>query len=103
MTMSLPNSPHNDHWTLLTNHGRILLLIAREPDARIRDLASLAGVTERTAQAIVTDLERAGYVTKERTGRRNTYVVNPGRPFRHEAESGHSVGELIGVFADHEH
>lgn len=89
------------HWTLLTNHGRILLLIAQEPDVRIRDLAASAGVTERTAQTIVTDLEHAGYITKERAGRRNVYTVNRKQPFRHQAESGHKVGELIDLFTDH--
>lgn len=94
--------PDDDrHWTLLTNHGRILLLIAQEPDIRIRDLATTAGVTERTAQTIVTDLEHAGYVTKERSGRRNVYTVNRKQPFRHQAESGHKVGELIDLFVDH--
>lgn len=86
------------HWTLLTNHGRVLLLIAQEPDARIRDLAQAAGVTERTAQTIVNDLEHAGYVTKERSGRRNVYTVNRLQPFRHRAESDHHVGELIDLF-----
>lgn len=95
-------SPDEDrHWTLLTNHGRLLLLIAREPDIRIRDLAAEAGVTERTAQTIVTDLEHAGYISKERSGRRNIYTVNRKQPFRHQAESGHKVGELIDLFTDH--
>lgn len=89
------------HWTLLTNHGRLLLLIAQEPDIRIRDLADAAGVTERTAQTIVTDLEHAGYITKERSGRRNVYSVNRKQPFRHQAEAGHRVGELIDLFTDH--
>lgn len=87
------------HWTLLTNHGRILMLIAQQPELRIRDLADAAGVTERTAQTIVTDLEGSGYITRVRTGRRNTYSVNRRRPFRHPAESGHKVGELIDLFA----
>jgi DNA-binding MarR family transcriptional regulator len=100
--MAMSHEAHEGHWTLLTNHGRILLLIAREPNARIRDLASAAGVTERTAQAIVTDLERAGYVVKQRLGRRNIYAVNSRQPFRHEAESGHNVGELIDVFSEHD-
>ncbi len=86
------------HWTLLTNHGRILLLIAQQPQLRIRDLAQAAGVTERTAQSIVTDLEGSGYITRERTGRRNTYSVNRKQPFRHPAESGHKVSELIDLF-----
>ena len=86
-------------WTLLTNHGRILLLIAKEPEIRIRDLADSAGVTERRAQAIVTDLEQAGYIKKVKDGRRNIYSVNGQRPFRHAAEAGHRVGELIKLFA----
>lgn len=102
MASTSPTSPDDDrHWTLLTNHGRLLLLIAQEPDVRIRDLAAAAGVTERTAQTIVTDLEHAGYISKERNGRRNIYTVNRKQPFRHEAESGHNVGELIDVFTEH--
>ena len=87
-------------WTLLTNHGRILLLIARHPDSRIRDLAATAGITERSIQMIVTDLEAAGYVARERVGRRNAYTINRAQPFRHPAESSHSVGELIDLFVE---
>lgn len=99
---SLETTTDDDrHWTLLTNHGRLLLLIAQEPDIRIRDLAAVAGVTERTAQTIVTDLEHAGYISKERSGRRNSYTVHRKQPFRHQAESGHKVGELIDLFTEH--
>jgi len=86
-------------WTLLTNHGRLLLLVAANPEARLRDLAEQAGITERAAGSIVGDLEEAGYVTRSRTGRRNSYVVHADRPFRHPAESGHDVGELLDLFA----
>ena len=86
--------------TLLTNHGRILLIIARDQDLRIRDVALAAGVTERRAQSIIVDLEQAGYINKKREGRRNVYSVNRKRPFRHPAESGHKVGELIDLFAN---
>lgn len=90
---------HERAWTLLTNHGRLLLLVAQQPHARIRDLADAAGITERSAQAILADLEHAGYVGKSKVGRRNVYAVNRARPFRHPAESGHSVGELIDLFS----
>lgn len=90
-------------WTLLTNHGRVLLLIAKDPESRIRDLADIAAVTERTAQAIVGDLESAGYLTKTRQGRRNVYVVHLQLPFRHPAEATHTVGELVGLFANDSH
>ena len=86
------------HWTLLTSHGRVLLLIAQNPDLRLRDIAEQAGITERSAQAIVADLEHEGYVEKERHGRRNSYRLHPEMPFRHPAESGHTVGELLALF-----
>jgi len=97
MSGLLEDSEH--HWTLLTNHGRILLIIARDQDLRIRDVALAAGVTERRAQSIIVDLEQAGYINKKREGRRNVYSINRKRPFRHPAESGHKVGELIDLFA----
>ena len=84
-------------WTLLTGHGHVLVEIARNPNARIRDIADAAGVTERTAQAIVADLEAAGYLTRERIGRRTTYTVNPSRPFRHQSQDGHLVGPLLSL------
>lgn len=87
-------------WTLLTNHGRILLLLARDPESRLRDLADEAGITERSVQAIISDLEESGYVTKQRVGRRNTYRVNRRQPFRHSAESGHRIGELLDLFSE---
>jgi hypothetical protein len=62
--------------TLLTGHGHVLVEIARDPTARMRDMAAAAGITERTAQVIVADLEAAGYVTRTRTGRRTRYTVN---------------------------
>ncbi|MCA2218988.1 helix-turn-helix transcriptional regulator [Jidongwangia harbinensis] len=85
-------------WTFLTNHAHVLLVIARDPEARLRDVADVVGVTERAAQAIVADLETAGYLTRERIGRRNRYTVNPAGRFRHPAEAEHRVGELLALF-----
>jgi hypothetical protein len=68
-------------WTLLTGHGRVLVEIARDPEARIRDIAAVAGITEHTAQVIVADLETAGYITRTRAGRRTRYTVNHDSPF----------------------
>jgi predicted transcriptional regulator len=82
-------------WTLLTAHGRALVAIAQDPDARMRDLAEVVGVTERTVQAIVADLETAGYVAHTRVGRRNHYTVNLDRPFRHSAQDGHQIGPFL--------
>jgi hypothetical protein len=82
-------------WTLLTGHGHVLVEIARNPRARIRDIAGLAGITERAAQGIIADLEAAGYLTRTRAGRRTVYTVHPDRPFRHPAQSGHRVGPFL--------
>jgi DNA-binding IclR family transcriptional regulator len=86
-------------WTLLTGHGHVLVEIARNPTARIRDIAAAAGITERTAQSIVADLEAAGYLTRERAGRRTAYTLNRGQPFRHQAQDGHLVGPFLELLA----
>jgi DNA-binding MarR family transcriptional regulator len=86
-------------WTLLTGHGHVLVEIARNPGARIRDIAAVAGITERAVQAIVADLEEAGYLSRTRTGRRTTYTVNPNKLFRHPAQEGHRVGPFLALLA----
>ena len=96
--MSDPNDRGNS-WTLLTGHGHVLVEIARNPEARIRDLSAAAGITERTVQAIVTDLEAAGYITRTRTGRRTRYTVNPDSLFRHPAQDGHRIGPFLALLA----
>lgn len=89
-------------WTFLTSHARVLLAIARDPGARLRMIAVTCRVTERTVQAIVADLERAGYLRRERAGRRNQYVLNLDQPFRHPAEARLSVRALVELAADHQ-
>ena len=86
-------------WTLLTGHGHVLVEIARNPEARIRDLAAVAGITERAVQAIVADLEAAGYLTRTRTGRRTVYTVDPDMSFRHPAQEGLRVGPFLDLLA----
>jgi hypothetical protein len=97
--MDLPDE-RGGSWTLLTGHGHVLVEIARNPRARIRDIAAAAGITERTAQAIVADLEAAGYLTRTRTGRRTRYAVNPDRPFRHRSQEGLRVGPFLDVLTE---
>jgi hypothetical protein len=82
-------------WTLLTGHGHVLVEIARNPDARIRDISPVVGLTERTVQAIVADLEVAGYLIRTRIGRRTRYTVNPDSPFRHSAQEGLRIGPFL--------
>ncbi|MEV4536684.1 MarR family transcriptional regulator [Asanoa sp. NPDC049518] len=92
------SAPAVKGWTFLTNHAHVLLAIARDPTARLRDVADGVGITERAAQAIVADLETAGYLQRERIGRRNQYTVNPSGRFRHPAEADRSIGELLNLF-----
>lgn len=87
-------------WTFLTNHGHVLLALARDPQARLRDVAALVGITERSVQAIVADLEAEDYLTRIRIGRRNVYRLHPQRRFRHPAEARHRIGELLDLFAE---
>ncbi len=96
--MSFPDE-RGGSWTLLTGHGHVLVEIARNPKARIRDIAAAAGITERTAQAIVADLESAGYLTRTRVGRRTRYTVNPDSMFRHSAQEGLRVGPFLDLLA----
>jgi len=96
--MSVPDD-RSGNWTLLTGHAHVLVEIARNPGSRIRDLSAGAGITERAVQAIVADLEAAGYITRTRTGRRTRYTVNPDSPFRHPAQEGHRVGPFLALLA----
>jgi DNA-binding IclR family transcriptional regulator len=86
-------------WTLLTGHGHVLVEIARDPQARVRDISAAVGLTERTVQAIVADLEAAGYLTRTRAGRRTRYTVNHDSLFRHSAQEGLRVGPLLDLLA----
>lgn len=83
------------NWSFLTNHARALLAIADQPDARLRDLAATLGVTERTAFGIVADLTDAGYVVKEREGRRNRYQVQEHLPLPADVGRKRTVGEVL--------
>jgi DNA-binding IclR family transcriptional regulator len=89
-------------WTLLTGHGHVLVEIARNPQARIRDISPVVSLTERSVQAIVADLEAAGYLTRTRTGRRVAYTINRDNLFRHSAQEGLRVGPLLDLLASTE-
>ncbi|WP_157246705.1 helix-turn-helix transcriptional regulator [Nonomuraea typhae] len=87
-------------WTFLTHHARVLLEIARNPEVRLREVASGIGITERTVQIIVNDLHAAGYLNRERVGRRNRYSLNADQHFRYPTEADVPVRRLIDMFAD---
>ena len=95
----MAQEPPDGRWTLLTGHGHVLVAVARNPQARVRELAHEARLTERTTQAILADLEAAGYVTRTRVGRRTSYTVHLDRSFRHHAQNGHQVGPFLALLA----
>jgi DNA-binding MarR family transcriptional regulator len=84
-------------WTFLTNHAHVLVCIAENPDMRGREIAQEVGISERAVQGIIADLVDAGYVSRERAGRRNHYTIDPEGPLRHPLEDDHTVGELLGM------
>ncbi len=82
-------------WHFLTNHARVLLCIARDPGVRLREIAATLDITERTAFGVVADLTEAGYVIKERDGRRNRYEIQHHLPLPDPASEERTVGELL--------
>jgi DNA-binding MarR family transcriptional regulator len=93
------SSPESNRWHFLTNHAQVLLCIQNNKEVRMRDVADTVGVTERAAQRITNDLVEAGYVTRERIGRRNRYRVNRKARMRHPAQREHPIGELLALLS----
>lgn len=82
-------------WTFLTNHAHVLICVTRDPGMLVREIADQVGITERAAQRILAELIAAGYIERERDGRRNRYRVHPELPLRHPLERHHRVGDLL--------
>jgi len=93
-------SPAAREWTFLSNHAHVLVCIALDPTCRLRDVAERVGITERAVQNIVSDLESAGVLSRQRSGRRNTYCLDASLPLRHPLEAHRSVGALLGMVLD---
>jgi IclR helix-turn-helix domain len=87
-------------WSFFTNHARVLICIARDPGIRLRDLAVALDVTERSAYGIVTDLVEAGYVVKDKNGRRNRYRVEVQLPVPGSIGRERTVGDVLGLLVD---
>ncbi len=87
------------NWTFLTNHARVLLCIAHDPGARLRDIAASAGITERSAYGIVTDLAAAGYIVKHKDGRRNRYQIQAHLPLPEPTRRERTVGDVLALLA----
>jgi len=84
-------------WTFLTTHARVLLLVAHDPGIRLRDIAASLGITERSAFGIITDLAEAGYVVKEKDGRRNRYHIQTHLPLPEPTARERTVGEVLAL------
>jgi hypothetical protein len=84
-------------WTFLTNHARVLLCIAHDPGVRLRDIAARLDITERTAYGIVTDLATAGYIVKQKDGRRNRYEIQAHLPLPEPSNQERTVGEVLAL------
>jgi DNA-binding IscR family transcriptional regulator len=86
-----------ERWGFLTNHARVLVCIAHDPGVRLRDIAERVGITERSAYGIVSDLTEAGYVVKEKDGRRNRYLVQVHQPLHEPTPRETSIGEVLNL------
>ena len=84
-------------WTFLTNHARVLLCVAHDPGVRLRDIAASLDITERSAFGIIRDLVEAGYVVKEKDGRRNRYHIQAHLPLSEPASREHTIGEVLAL------
>jgi hypothetical protein len=87
------------NWGFLTNHARVLMCIAHDPGARLRDIAAGLGITERSAYGIVTELAEAGYVVKQKDGRRNRYQIQAHLPLPEPTSRERTVGEILALLA----
>jgi predicted ArsR family transcriptional regulator len=84
-------------WTFLTNHAQVLVCIARDPGVRLREIGERVGITERAAHRIVVELADAGYIARERNGRRNRYTINAHSPLPEPIAREQNVGELLEI------
>jgi predicted transcriptional regulator len=89
--------PTTATWAFLTNHAHVLLAVARDPEARARDIAERVGITERAAQRILSDLLTEGHLSKTKVGRRNRYTVNERGHLRHPVFQELEIGPLLGL------
>jgi predicted transcriptional regulator len=96
------SSPESKSWHFLTSHAQVLLCLQRNPRVRLRDVAETVGITERAAQRIVSELVEAGYVYREREGRRNHYVLDRSVPMRHPSQLNHEIGDLLDLLQPEE-
>jgi DNA-binding Lrp family transcriptional regulator len=82
-------------WSFITNHALVLTVIARHPRRTLREIGDAVGITERAAHKIINDLEEAGFVSKEKDGRRNVYRIHPEVPLKERVSGDAAARELL--------
>lgn len=87
--------PRETDWTFFTNHGHVIVCLARDSGQPLREVANRVGITERAVQRIVSDLEKAGYLERQRRGRQNRYRIHLNLSLRHRVEEGISLHEVV--------
>ena len=87
-------------WAFLTNHAQVLVCVARDPGVRLREIGERVGITERAAHRIVVELADAGYIARERNGRRNRYTIKAHLPLPDPIAREQNVGELLAILTD---
>lgn len=90
-------APCDPTWTFLSNHSHVIICLAKDPEIRMRDMAVAVGITERAVIRIITELEEAGYIKKERVGRRNRYTILADKHLRHPLEAHHSIRGILAL------
>jgi predicted ArsR family transcriptional regulator len=94
--MALDSTPG---WTFLTNHAQVLVCIADDPGVRLREIGERVGITERAAHRIVVELAAAGYITRQRNGRRTQYTINAHLPVHDPIAREKNVGQLLEILS----
>ena len=87
-------------WSFLTSHARVLVCIAHDPGVRLRDIATMVGITERSAFGIVDDLVTEGYLLKDKEGRRNRYEIQAHLPLGEPIGREPTIGEVLEILVD---
>ena len=82
-------------WTFITNHAHVLLAVAQDPELRVAEIAAAAGITERSAYRILSDLAQAGYLRRTRVGRHNRYELARDLPLNDALVGDDTVRDLL--------
>jgi hypothetical protein len=93
----VPKPNKKSGWTFLTNHAHVIILLSKQPDLILREVATQIGITERAVQRIIADLEDDGFLLREKVGRQNRYRVVHELPLRHPIESHRRIGDLVAL------